>query len=87
MGRKRKNEEEDGAILVKVARTGGQVVEVSLNGGRTVEDAIDAADIEYNSRDRIRVNGEPADLDDDLEDGDIVTLSGKIKGGGKIKAS
>lgn len=88
--RKRREDEDDEeedegtGILVKVARTGGLVKEVALNGGRTVEDAIDAAEMEYSSRDRIRIDGEPADLDDELEDGNIVTLTGKVKGGGKV---
>ena len=68
-------------IFVKVARTGGSVTEVSLNGGRQVEDALDAADISYSESDRMRINGSPAQLDDELKDGDIVTISGRVKGG------
>lgn len=69
------------SIFVKVGQTGGRVVEVCLNGGRTVEDALDASDVSYSDSNRIRVNGSPADLEDELQDGDIVTISGRVKGG------
>lgn len=70
-------------ILVKVGRTGSPVVEVVLNGARTVRDALEAAGVEYESNSRIKVGGETVDLDsgDELENGDIVTVSGSIKGG------
>lgn len=69
-------------IEVKVARVGGKVETVVLeNGDITVEDALDAAGIDHTGKTRIRVNGEPAELDDELEDGDRVTVTGKITGG------
>lgn len=68
-------------IFVKVARTGGLVSEVLLDGGRTVEDALTAGDIDFDEDEKIRVNGKPADLDDNLRDGDVVTIAGKVSGG------
>ena len=68
-------------IFVKVARTGGAVHEVCLNGDRTVEAALKAAGVDYDDNSRIRINGEEVDLDDQVESGEIVTISGKIKGG------
>jgi len=68
-------------IFVKVARSGGEVKEVLLNSDRTVQDALNAADLEATDSDRIRVEGQPAELDDELKEGDVVTLSGKIEGG------
>lgn len=79
MARGRRVEENE--IFVKVARTGGQVHEVCLNGERTVEDALEAAEVDYSENSRIRVNGVSAELEDELSDGDNVTVSGKIKGG------
>jgi hypothetical protein len=70
-----------GDILVKVARTGGVVTEVALNGDITVEAALDIANIGHSPKDRVRVNGREADFDTELEDGDIVTVAGKIEGG------
>jgi ribosome-interacting GTPase 1 len=68
-------------IFVKVARTGSTVKEVCLNGDRTVEDALNAAGVEYSESSRIRINGETVDLEDEVSDGDIITVSGSIKGG------
>ena len=77
---KRKEADE---IIVKVVRTGGEVKKYSLEDGSTVEDALDAAGITYNRRDRVRINGEIAELEDVLEDGDRVTVTGKVAGGEK----
>jgi hypothetical protein len=80
--RRTENNNEEG-IYVKVARTGGAVKEVCLNGDRSLQTALDLAEVEYTESSRIRVNGESVSLDDDieLEDGDRVNISGKIKGG------
>ncbi len=67
-------------IFVKVARLGGEVKEYALNGARTVEAALDAAGITSNGNDRIRVNGEPADFETTLTNGDVLTVAGKIQG-------
>ena len=68
-------------VFVKVAQTGGEVKEVLLNGDKTVADALEAAGISHDSDNRIRVGGVEAELSDTLQDGDIVTLSGKVEGG------
>jgi sulfur carrier protein ThiS len=72
---------EEETIIVKVAKTGDTVKEVCLNGDRTVEDALEAAGLEYDETSRLRVNGQTVDLDDELEDGEILTVGRKIKGG------
>lgn len=73
-----------GLVLVKVAKTGGIVTEVALNGDHTVEDALSAAGIDYSEdEERVRVNGKAASLSTNLKNGDVVTLSGSIKGGSK----
>ncbi len=68
-------------IEVKVARVGGEVKELMLETGATVEEALDASTLEWSDSMRIRVNGEAAELDDELEDGDVITIAGKVKGG------
>lgn len=79
--RTRRTRRETSDITVKVARTGGTVKEVLLAEGATVEEALTAAEIEYGDNSRIRVAGESVELDTELEDGDYVTVSGKVKGG------
>lgn len=67
-------------LFVKVARTGSVVREVLLDGGRTVKDALEAAEIDYDEDEKIRVNGKPADLSDSLKAGDVVTIAANVKG-------
>lgn len=81
MPRGRRSEPEE--FIVKVARTGGRVSEVSVESGATVEDALEASRIDYSSTDRIRKNGNTADLDDKVSKNDVITVAGKIKGGVK----
>ena len=70
-------------ITVKVARLGTTVQEVALNEGASVQDAITAADLAVDGED-VRVNSSNASLSDEVEDGDIVTLVPKVKGGQKV---
>jgi len=72
---------EDAEIMVKVARTGSKVVEIALNGNREVRDALEAAGISKKESEEISVNGEEANLDYELEDGDRVVLTKNIEGG------
>jgi sulfur carrier protein ThiS len=83
MARRRQVEEEDVTeTLVKVGRTGGRVEEYSLEGDEpTVADALQAAGITISKGDRIRLNGETATEDDEVQSGDIVTIAGKVSGG------
>lgn len=71
----------DEGIFVKVARTGSSAIEICLNGSRTVEDALEAAGLNKKASEEIRVNGEDAELDDELDDGDRVVLVKNIEGG------
>ena len=77
----RRSRREVDEIEVKVARTGGEVKAFLLEEGASVEEALEASGVSYDKNDRIRVNGKSAELEDELSDGDIVTLAGKIKGG------
>ena len=67
-------------ITVKVARLGTTVQEVALNDGASVQDALIAAGLTVDGED-IRVNSSNAGLNDEVEDGDIITLVPKVKGG------
>ena len=67
-------------IFVTVARLGGEVKKYCLNGERNVQAALDAAELVSDNDDRIRVNGEPATLETELKDGDVLTVAGKIEG-------
>lgn len=80
--RSSRTEESDTETLVKVGRSGGRVEEYSLTEeDPTVADALAAAGISISKGDRIRLNGETADEDEDVEDGDIITVAGKVSGG------
>ena len=70
-------------ITVKVARLGNTVQEVALNDGASVQDAITAADLAVDGED-VRVNSSNAGLSDEVENGDIITLVPKVKGGQKL---
>lgn len=78
MARRRNDEVEN--IEVKVIKFGGRIVNVSIEEGSTVEDAIKASELEY-SGSEVSLNGDDADLNDEVFDGDTVTISSKIKGG------
>jgi putative ubiquitin-RnfH superfamily antitoxin RatB of RatAB toxin-antitoxin module len=70
-------------ITVKVARLGNAVQEVALSSGATVQNALDAADLMVENEE-IRVNSSTAGVNDEVRNGDIVTLVPKVKGGQKI---
>jgi len=80
MARPAKKKKKSEEILVRVGKTGGEVKEYAFEEGATVEDALETAKLNGDSV-RVRVNGKAAELDDELEDGDIVMVAGKVKGG------
>jgi sulfur carrier protein ThiS len=67
-------------MLVKVAKLGSEVTEVLLNDGATVSEALAAARISVGNEE-IRLNGESAAMDDDVKNGDLVTVVPAVKGG------
>lgn len=69
------------SVNVEIAITGGSVVTYNFDHEPLVSEALERANIDVDSSSRIRVNGESADLEDTLEDGDTLTLTSKIKGG------
>lgn len=73
MGRKKPSE-----IMVKVVQLGAPVREVALEPGSVAEDALEAADMPTDLP--FKLNGDEAELDTELEDGDRITLGDKVKG-------
>jgi molybdopterin converting factor small subunit len=71
-------------ITVKVARLGTAVQEVALAEGATVQQALDAAGLEVDGNEELRINEDTVSASDELSDGDIVTLVPKVKGGQKV---
>ena len=75
-----KKKEIQKTIIVKVAKVGETVKEVMLESDSTVEDALEAAGYEPECED-VRCNGKKAKAENIVEDGDILTIVGKIEGG------
>jgi hypothetical protein len=68
-------------IIVKVAEIGGTVQEVCLNGERSILVALKAGGMEDKAIEAVKVNGEQATEDMELENGDIITISKKTSYG------
>jgi sulfur carrier protein ThiS len=66
-------------ILVRIGRLPGRISEIALNGDRTVAAALEAAELDSEGYE-LRVNGQTADVETTLQDGDTVLLVKKIKG-------
>jgi uncharacterized Zn ribbon protein len=66
---------------VKVGRVPGRITEVNIvDGETTVDEAIEIADLTVESGFSVRLNGESADGDETLSDGDSVTIVKEVKG-------
>ncbi len=68
-----------GYIMVRVGRLPGVIQTVALNGGRKVRDAFEGANIESRQGDAVMVNTAPANMEDDLSEGDTVLLVRRIR--------
>ena len=69
-------------ITIKIAKLPGVFQEIALNGARTLKTALETADLlgELRNGYTVQVNGESAQVTDELEQGDTVILSKKITG-------
>jgi uncharacterized Zn ribbon protein len=66
---------------VKVGRVPGRITEINIvDGETTVEEALEIADMGVESGFSVRLNGEPAEDSDVLEDGDSLTIVKEVKG-------
>ena len=70
-------------ITVKIARLGTAVLEVALEEGANVQAALNAASLEVGGSEELRINENSASVNDEVDNGDIVTLVPKVKGGQK----
>lgn len=66
-------------ITVRVGCLPGAIREIALNGDRSVEAALEAAELDYEGYE-IRVDGEPARLGDEVDDGSTILLVRKVTG-------
>jgi hypothetical protein len=69
-------------ITIKIAKLPGVFQEIALNGNRSLKTALETAELlgELRNGYNVQVNGESAQLTDELEQGDTVILSKKITG-------
>lgn len=61
-------------LLVSVSRFGEDAVAVELAPGSTVADALEKADVELDSTQKVFVSGEEVTEDDEIEMGDILSI-------------
>lgn len=69
-------------MAVKIGKLPGKIVEVEYNGpdGMTIDAALEASGIgDVNGFD-VRVNGEEANLNDTVQNGDMVIFAKRVKG-------
>jgi hypothetical protein len=63
-----------GEIIVTISRFGQEPVNVTMATGSTVSDVLEAASISTTGREELFVEGETAESDDVLENGDILSI-------------
>lgn len=71
---KAKKTVEEGVIAIAVTRLGSDPVAVKLKTGGTVKEALALAGVSTSSRSEYFVDGQRAELEDILEDGDVLAL-------------
>lgn len=68
-------------MIVKIVRVPGILKEVAIEGdSATVADIVSAADMKIEATDEIRVNSQQASASTQVEDGDNISLSLRVKG-------
>jgi sulfur carrier protein ThiS len=67
--------------LVKLARLGAPVVEYFIENGHTVADILRMANLTLGADETVKVNGGDAQRSQVVENGDLLTVVPKIKGG------
>lgn len=68
-------------VTVKIGRATEPIEEITLPVGSTIENALEETDISIRSAESLWVDGERADLTDEIEDGDVIQITGKKEGG------
>lgn len=70
-------------ISVTVGRSSGKIEVYTITASKpTVQDALDTAGISLTKGDRIRLNGDTVQAGDSIENKDIITIAGRVSGGG-----
>lgn len=77
---RRRNGASTSVTNVRIGTLPGRVRDYVLNGGRTVEKALAVAGLDPDSDSEVRVNGEVADMNTELREGDCLLLVGGIEG-------
>ncbi len=68
-------------VSVRIAQLGRDIVDLTLDKGTTRRQAITKAGLKIPEGLEVRVNNMGADLDEELQDGEIITLIPRIRGG------
>lgn len=61
-------------LKVFVSRFGHDPVTVSVENGATVEEVLDEASVELTGREEVFILGERADMDDEVDDKDVLSV-------------
>jgi len=79
--RNRRETTENG--FAKIYRLGGEVKEFDLNDYETIGEAVDGINLDIDSNESVRVNGEVIEdwEDEKINDGDVITIVSDVKGG------
>ena len=70
-------------VTIKIGRFNEPTEEVEVSKKSTIKDVVDELDMEISSSESLWVNGEKANDDDVVEDGDYIQVVGKKEGGGE----
>lgn len=65
--------------VVRAGRLPGTLANVAVEDGATIQDVLSAAGLSTEGH-QVRLNGESAELDAEVEDGDTILLTRQIKG-------
>jgi len=67
--------------FAKIYRLGGEVKTFDISSYKTVGEAITGTGNELKDGEAVRVNGEDVELNEEVVDGDVITIVPKVKGG------
>jgi sulfur carrier protein ThiS len=67
--------------FAKIYRLGGEVKTFEVSEYDSVDEAIKGTGFEVKDGEAIRLNGEEIDGSEEIEDGDVITIVPKVKGG------
>jgi len=68
-------------VNIKVAKLGGEVFDVEVEESSNVSAVLTAASQEVHNEDLVMVNGSRATLETEVNEGDVVTLVPRVRGG------